>query len=215
MLVGLSQNVDYLSWLEGRRTEYLGKESSLQRPGGSQMLLTAIHSRVVLVLYPEFQGPLCLSLCFFYIFRDAVVWVWVDCSPRLVHGLEDWLPVWWRCSGRACKRWSLLDTVVHTCNPSTPQHTIPALHRQQSQHSTPNNPSTPQATSGILGTWGQSRLHKQKALPKQTRWNLVEGVCCLIWKGLMKFLWWFQLLPSRTNCYKKNKLSPDSESLMF
>lgn len=134
MLVGLSQNVDYLSWLEGRRTEYLGKGNSLQRPDGSQMLLTAIHSRVVLVLYPEFQGPLCLSLCFFYIFRDAVVWVWAECSPRLVHGLEDWLPVWWHCSGRACKRWSLLDTVVHTCNPSTPQHTIPAPHRQQPQH---------------------------------------------------------------------------------
>lgn len=56
MLVGLSQNVDYLRWLEGRRTEYLGKGNSLQRPDGSQMLLTAIHSRVVLVLYPEFTG---------------------------------------------------------------------------------------------------------------------------------------------------------------
>lgn len=117
-----------LSQLNGGKegTEYLGEGNSLQRPCGSQMLLTAIHSRVVLVFYPEFQGPLCLSLCFFYIFRDAVVWVWAQCSPRLVHGLEAWLPVWWHCSGRACKRWSLLDTVVHTCNPSTPQATISA-----------------------------------------------------------------------------------------
>lgn len=59
------------------------------------MLLTAIHRRVVLVLYPEFQGPLCLSLCFFLF--SEMQWFGYELTV-----LPDWFMGWktdFQCGG--------------------------------------------------------------------------------------------------------------------